>query len=157
MKSLPKLGRKKRSSGPLTSILVPVPKEDKELEWYSITNGPTIEKVILERNRRHFSQAGETPLASEEIIELFGLGGDTEFAQSILDGRSNLSEVTDDETTQLLLPLMKKEKTEEIDFTIEDMMNRYKKWKEKTMTSPSGSHVGHYHALYRAFTYADED
>ena len=157
MKSIPKLGRKKRSSGPLTSILVPVPKEGKELEWYSITDGPTIEKVILERNRRHFSQAGETPLASEEIIELFGPGGDTKFAQNILDGSANLSEVTDNETTQLLLQLMKKEKTEEINFTIEDMMDRYKKWKEKTTTSPSGRHFGHYHALYRAFSYNDED
>ena len=32
MKSLPKSGRKKKASGPLTSVLVPVPTETKELE-----------------------------------------------------------------------------------------------------------------------------
>ena len=127
MKSLPKSGRKKKASGPLSCILVPLPKEGTEIEWYAITDGPTIEKVILERNKRHFSQAGETPLATDEIIELFGPGGDTEFAKSILDGTADLSEVTDDETSQLLLGLMRNESTEHIHLTVEDMMDRYKK------------------------------
>ena len=52
MKSLPKSGRKKKASGPLSCILVPLPKEGTEIEWYAITDGPTIEKVILERNKR---------------------------------------------------------------------------------------------------------
>ena len=89
MKSLPKSGRKKKASGPLSCVLVPLPKEGKEIEWYAITDGPTILKVILERNRRHFSQAGETPLANNENIELFGPGGDSEFAKSILDGTAD--------------------------------------------------------------------
>ena len=131
MQSLPKSGRKKKVSGPLTSVLVPLPKEGKDIEWYAITDGPTIEKVILKRNRRHFSQAGETPLATNEIVELFGPEGDTEFAQSILDGTADLSKVTDDKITQLLLDLMRKEKTVNIEITREDMMNKYKKWDEK--------------------------
>ena len=77
MKSLPKSGRKKKAGGPLSCILVPLPKEGTEIEWYAITDGPTIEKVILGRNKRHFSQAGETPLVMDEIIELFGPGRDT--------------------------------------------------------------------------------
>ena len=80
MKSLSKSGQKKKTNRPLTSVLVLMSTEDKELEWYTITNRPTIEKMLLERNRRYFSQAGGTPLASEYIIELFGPGGDTEFA-----------------------------------------------------------------------------
>ena len=33
------------------------------------------------------------------------------------------------------------------------MMNRYKKWNERTATSPSGRHLGHFHALFRPFKY----
>ena len=36
-------------------------------------------------------------------------------------------------------------------------MNKYKKWNEKTTTSPSGRHLGHFHALFRAFSYKDDD
>ena len=37
------------------------------------------------------------------------------------------------------------------------MMNRYKKWNERTATSPSGRHLGHFHALFRPFKYDLED
>ena len=33
------------------------------------------------------------------------------------------------------------------------MMNRYKKWDTHTATSPSGRHLGHFHALFRPFKY----
>ena len=49
MKSLPKSGRKKIASGPLSCVLVPLPKEGKGIEWYAITDGPTIEIIILEK------------------------------------------------------------------------------------------------------------
>ena len=42
--SLPKSGRKKKASRPLPCVLVPLPKEVKEIEWHAITDGPTIEK-----------------------------------------------------------------------------------------------------------------
>jgi hypothetical protein len=29
------------------------------------------------------------------------------------------------------------------------MMEKYKRWKERTSTSPSGRHLGHFHALFR--------
>ena len=82
---------------------------------------------------------------------------DSEFAKSILDGTADLREVTDDKITQLLLELMQKEKTVNIQITREDMMNKYKKWNEKTTTSPSGRHLGHFHALFRAFSYTDDN
>jgi exonuclease III len=41
----------------ISSILVPLPKEGLELEYLQITDGPTIERLILNRNIRHFRQA----------------------------------------------------------------------------------------------------
>ena len=32
-------------------------------------------------------------------------------------------------------------------------MNRYKKWNERTATSPSWRHLGHFHALFGPFKY----
>ena len=31
------------------------------------------------------------------------------------------------------------------------MINKYRKWKEVTSTSPSGQHLGHFHTLFRPF------
>ena len=156
MKSLPKSGKKQITSGALWCVLVPLPNEGIEIEWHAVTDGPTVTQLILERNKKHFSQAGETPLATNEIIDLIGPGADTEYAEKILDGTADLTEATDDETSQTLLSLMRRETTIKIDLTKEDMMNRYRKWKEKTTTSPSGRHLGHFHALFRPFS-SDND
>jgi hypothetical protein len=40
--------------GGISSIMVPLPKEGREIEYLAITDGPTIERLILQRNIRHF-------------------------------------------------------------------------------------------------------
>jgi hypothetical protein len=50
--------------GGISSILVPLPKEGIAIEYVAITDGPTIERLILYRNIRHFRQAEYTPLAT---------------------------------------------------------------------------------------------
>ena len=37
------------------------------------------------------------------------------------------------------------------------MMDRYKSWNERTTTSPSGRHLGHFHALFRPCKYKLDD
>ena len=44
-----------------------------------------------------------------------------------------------------------------IELTKDKMMDQYKKWNEPTETSPSGRHLGHFHALFRPFEYNLED
>ena len=34
-------------------------------------------------------------------------------------------------------------------------MDKYKIWDESTATSPSGSHLGHFHALFKPFKFKD--
>jgi hypothetical protein len=36
-----------------------------------------------------------------------------------------------------------------IEITTEKMMEKYRRWKERTSTSSSGRHLGHFHALFR--------
>jgi hypothetical protein len=37
------------------------------------------------------------------------------------------------------------------------MMGKYKRWKERTSTSPSGRHLGHFHALFRPLKAKDDE
>lgn len=47
--------------------------------------------------------------------------------------------------------------TIDTDITAEDMMNKYKQWKETSTTSPLGRHLGHFHALFRGFYFTNEE
>ena len=42
-----------------------------------------------------------------------------------------------------------------IHITKKKMMNKYKSWDERTATSPSGQHLGHFHALFKPFKFED--
>jgi hypothetical protein len=37
------------------------------------------------------------------------------------------------------------------------MMGKYKRWKKRTSTSPSGRHLGHFHALFRPLKAKDDE
>jgi hypothetical protein len=79
------LPSKMNCRGGISSILVPLPEEGIKLEYLGITDGPTIERLILHRNIRHFRQAEHTPLATPEVIKKIGFGADTERAEQLLD------------------------------------------------------------------------
>jgi hypothetical protein len=44
-----------------------------------------------------------------------------------------------------------------ITITTEKMMGKYKRWKERISTSPSGRHLGHFHALFRSLKAKDQE
>jgi hypothetical protein len=144
------LPSKMNCPGGVSSILVPLPKEGTELEYFAIMDGPTIETLILNRNIRHFRQAETTPLATPEVIRTIGFGADTDRAEQLLEGTGNPTDITDAEWSRYLLTSMRRHSKEiKIEITKEKMMNKYKIWKERTSTSPSGRHLGHFHAPFR--------
>ena len=152
MKNLPKV---KRSSGALTRIKVPIPREGTDLQYMDETDGPTIERLLLDRNIRHFRQASDTPLATKTCIEAIGFGATTPTAQQFLNGTADPSLLTTDIASQLLLREMKQSSEPiQVQLTADVMMQRYKKWNESTTTSVgSGRHLGHYAALHKPFKY----
>jgi hypothetical protein len=152
------LPSKMNCPGGISSILVPLPKEGIELEYLAITDGPTIERLILHRNIRHFRQAEFTPLAKPEVIRKIGFGADTERAELLLEGKDDPTDITDDEWSRYLLTSMKRHSKElNIEITAAKMMDKYRRWKERTSTSPSGRHLGHFHALFRPLKAKDDD
>jgi hypothetical protein len=125
------LPSKMNCPGGISSILVPIPKEGIELEYLIITDGPTIERLILQRNIRHFCQAEFTPLASPEVIKEIGFGADTNRAEALLEGNDDPMDITYDEWSRYLLTSMKRHSQElKIEITAEKMMNTYKRWTE---------------------------
>ena len=155
MKTLPKT---KRNGGALMRIEVPIPSEGIDLQYMEITDGPTIERLLLDRNVRHFRQAEGTPLASPECIEAIGFGATSPLAQAILSGDGNIDNITTDAASKLFLHEMKQTSPSlAITLTKEQMMTRYKGWNEGTTTSVgSGRHLGHYAALWRPFQYKQD-
>jgi hypothetical protein len=153
------LPSKMNCPGGISSILVPIPKEGLELEYTAIMDGPTIERVILQQNIRHFRQAEFTPLASPEVIDKIGFGADTTRAEQLLDEEDkDPTDITEDEWSRYLLTSMQRHSKEiKVEITGEKMMNKYRRWKERTSTSPSGRHLGHFHALFRPLKAKDEN
>jgi hypothetical protein len=67
-------------------------------------------------------------------------------------------DITDDEWSRYLLTSMKRHSKElKIEITAAKMMDKYRRWKERTSTSPSGRHLGHFHALFRPLKAKDND
>ena len=152
------LPSKMHCPGGISSILVPLPKEGLDLEYLPITDGPTIEKLILRRNIRHFRQAETTPLATSDVMDIIGWGANTSRADDLLEGKTDPSDITDDQWSRYLLASMKRHSKEiTVEITASKMMGKYKRWKERTSTSPSGRHLGHFHALFRPLKAKNEE
>jgi hypothetical protein len=130
------LPMKMNCPGGISLILVPIPKEGIDLEYLVITDGPTIERLILQRNIRHFRQAEFTPLATPKVIGEIGYGVDTKGAEQFLEG-NDPTDITDDKWARYLLTSMRRHSQEmKIEITAEKMMNKYKRWKERTKVLP---------------------
>jgi hypothetical protein len=84
------------------------------------------------------------------VIGKIEFGADTKRAEQLLDGDKDPTDITDDEWSRYLLTSMRRHSKDiEVEITSEKMMNKYRRWKERTSTSPSGRHLGHFHALFR--------
>jgi hypothetical protein len=120
-----------------------------------------IHKAILERNRKHFHHADDTPFAggakSTILYDLMGYTGMSQAARDVVDSTfmekdgNELDILPEMEQVirELAMPEAIKVFGKIIDCEImeEDFMSGFKKWKESTSTSPSGWHLGHYKAI----------
>ena len=71
--------------------------------YHTITDPPIIEKEKLRRNKRHFRQAENTPLAGKEVSDKIGWGATTPTAKKILVGTAKIDEITTNPTSKRLL------------------------------------------------------
>ena len=121
---------------------------DKSL-WKEVNCPKEIEFYLRLRNQRHFGQARETPFCQPSMSRKFNWSATTEAAELVLEGNYEDAELTD--IQRMFLDNMKRVASEEISsskyLNADSFTKKMKSWKEKTSTSPSGRHLGHYKTL----------
>ena len=117
-----------------------------------------IHKALLDRNKNHFHQAAETPFGHGILHDLVGYSGLNEAATEIVNGTFLDNQDVPDllpETRQMIVELAMPDQIKSLrspiptEITAADFISGFKKWKERTATSPSGRHLGHYKAIIR--------
>jgi hypothetical protein len=144
-----------KSSGGISHILIKTPTQNTHTTTGHIQQTPTqytriqgktdLDAALLERNIKHFRQAHGTPFTTSPLIEILGDNGCNEAALAILNGKipDGISKYP-----KLILQKLKRVRHSiPLIFTLEDMSEGFRKWKEQTTTSPSGKHLGIYKAL----------
>jgi len=152
--------RQRNQRGSLASIKVPrdpsvretaAMKElpDNDANWRTIRIPEEIERKLLERNQQHFGQAEGTPFTKEPLSMQIKYDGTGIHAEAILQGTYDASGL--EETTALFIKHLQMKSLHNLEgsITTKDIIGKLKRWPEKTTTSPSGMHLGHYHAMWR--------
>jgi hypothetical protein len=143
---------KPRAAGGISHILIPVyDDKGKEIGRTRIQGKLQMDSHLHSRNQGHFAQADGTPFTRPPLSTDLAFDGCTVPSEAILTGvvpdsyekfsKALLSELQ--QCRDPILPI--------IDF--EEMCYSFRKWKEKTTTSPSRKHLGIYKSLLSAVQY----
>ena len=117
--------------------------------WETITVPEDIESLLIQRNQKHFGQAAGTPFTQPPLQADVGYKADGYAAELILNGQIDYTCMS--KATSLFIKHLQKRTAVTLDGTIteEDILHKLKHWDERTTTSPSGLHLGHYHCMWR--------
>ena len=115
------------------------------VNWTKIEDRATIVKLMLDWQQKHFQQAAETPLTTDEWEELLE---NRDVEEDILNETFEPKEGLPDEC-KLLLQYMRRRIPDCVtyDISFNEYKDFYRKADESTSSSPSGRHYGHYKAL----------
>ena len=106
-----------------------------------IIEDPTkLEQALIKRNKKHFSQARNTPFAKPEITNIIQRTATNNAARKILDGTINVNKLqTTDSAKDILRYLSQNQQIEMSDtITIQEVIIRFAKWHKETSMSPVG-------------------
>ena len=116
-------------------------------EWKRVTGKSRVEALLNAWNKKHFNQAQSSPLATEDWQNNLD---NQEYQNKILDGSQDFHDIPT-EIKEWLSHMKYHENIEpnkvKFDVSYESFTKYVKKIKEKTTSSPSGRHYGHYKSL----------
>jgi hypothetical protein len=124
--------------------------KDGSTKMTTITDPIAVEKAIITRNIKHFGQADGTAFTTEDIIKIFGTDGESQATEDLLQGILPKIDHLPEAVQRILKKIAENPCKDQIDteVTTQEVTDLFKKWKEQTSTSPSGCHLGHWHALH---------
>ena len=137
----------------INHIIVPeetdeYPYEPKTIQsWKKEFDPKKLEEKLLQRGREHFSQAQGTPFTEEPLRTMLPFMANSKFADKILEGKIPEELKISWVTRKVLEQAKRKRKESGAEFTENDVITGYRRWRESTSTSPSGRHLGHQKAI----------
>ena len=120
--------------------------------WRTVVPPTEIEHYLLMRNQKHFGQAHGTPPTVPPVSTLLNWQCDTPSVELILRGGFNSSEL--DDIARLFLETRSKVSSNEPAvpyLTMSELKRKVGRWPERTSTSPSGRHLGHFNNNIRRY------
>ena len=115
------------------------------IKWNRITDPNQVTEIIFNRNTKHFQGAHGTPFTTEPLATVYDWSATTPAHAATLEGSPPEHE---NELVQLILNHSKRKiRSFQATITLEELIKRLRKWSEKTSTSPSCRHLGHYKSL----------
>jgi hypothetical protein len=118
-------------------------------QWQTVTDPVALEYYLLLRNRLYFGQAQGTPFMTDPLSSDLDSAASTPQADEVLAG-TYTTNVGILQCTALLQACKATANLDTIpaELTMVGFHGKIKAWKETTSTSPSGSHLGRYKALF---------
>ena len=121
-----------------------------------------MEQKIIDRNVEHFGQAQNTIFTRAPLSETFNYEGTGNTVDLLLNSKLDqlsLGDIDDRGALTLLQKLSSGSKLPSIndDFSYTELTRAIKKWAERTSTSPSGRHLGHYKVILADNRYAYDE
>lgn len=116
-----------------------------------ITDPSQIVATLIECNTAHFGQAQGTPFTTGRLKDLIGYEGRADVIDQIINGNPPAALLEPNNGAEVIirqlsngcrLPIISS------DISFMEYKSAFRKWAEKTSTSPSGRHLGHYKVLF---------
>jgi len=130
---------KPRSPGGLTHLLIP--NENDSNKWKTIDDPKDIEQNLLSFCQSHFATAHGSPFTIPPLSDLLQSDSVTPFAKNVLNGTAEIDELPIDKATKVFLKHQRRPTNfiaQPQPLNFEKLTEGFKKWPEKTLTSPSG-------------------
>jgi hypothetical protein len=137
-------------------MLVPDDPEDlQNTTWSSVIEAQALFEVLTKNCQKHFQQAEATPFVTGPIAEKIGPFDDNEYCDAVLEGRFDFEELAECTEVQDFVRGLQYPDTASptplIGTTLDEegFISAIAHTRERTSSSPSGRHYGHYRALLR--------
>jgi hypothetical protein len=121
--------------------------------WETVTDPKKLALHVCAANNRQYHQAHSSPFCSSPLLDYFGYRADMQGADNMVSGHSPPEDIMQDlplETQNICSTLasvsQQRSEAHPNDITVEAFKSLYTALDERTLSSPSGRHLGHYKA-----------